>query len=186
MSSTSSLNRATRAIRIGLGISGALSLLVGILILVWPGRTAAVAVGIIAVWAILGGLVYAALGLVSRDSGGWSRIGHVVLGVLFVIAGIVALANIAAATVSFAVFLGVFVGILWIIEGVVALTTLGGAGSRGWSIFFAVVSILAGIVLVFSPLYGAALLWIFLGASLLVIGIFQLVRAFTFGRGRTI
>lgn len=183
MSVTSPLDRVTSAIRIALGVSGALSLIVGILILVWPGRTAAVVVGSIAVWAILGGLVYAGIGIFSRDSGGRSRVGHIVLGVLFVVAGVVALANLGEATAGFAVFLGVLVGILWIVEGVVALTTLGGTGSRGWSILFAVVSILAGVVLLLSPLYGAALLWIFLGASLLVLGLFQLVRAFTFGRG---
>jgi hypothetical protein len=34
--------------------------------------------------------VYAGLGIFSKQSGVWSRIGHIVLGVLFVIGGIIA------------------------------------------------------------------------------------------------
>lgn len=173
---------AVTAIRTALGISGALSLVVGIAVLVWPGRTAEVVVALIAVYVILAGLVYAALGVFSRTLRTAARIGHILLGVLFVVAGVVAFIDLAAATAALAVFLGVLIGILWIVEGVVSLSTLGGTSSKGWTIFFAVVSILAGVVLLFSPLYDA-ILWLFIGASLVVLGVFQLVRAFTFGRG---
>ena len=183
MTSDTSFDKgAVTAVRTALGISGVLSLIVGILILVWPGRTAEVAVGIIAVYVIIAGLVYAGLGVFSRSLGGWARVGHIVLGVLFVIAGIVAFANLAAATAWFAVFLGLLIGILWIVEGIVSLTTLGGTPSKGWTIFFAIISIIAGIVLLFSPLY-VAILWLFIGIALIVLGIFQIVRAFTFGKG---
>jgi uncharacterized membrane protein HdeD (DUF308 family) len=182
--STDTLNGkgAVNAVRAALAISGVLALIVGILILVWPGRTAQVAVGIIAVYVIIAGLVYAGLGVFSKSLGGWARVGHIVLGLLFVIAGIVAFANLAAATAAFAVFLGILIGILWIVEGVVSLTTLSGTPSRGWTIFFAILSIVAGVVLLFSPLY-VAIIWLFIGVSLIVLGVFQIVRAFTFGRG---
>jgi uncharacterized membrane protein HdeD (DUF308 family) len=173
---------AVKALRLAFGIGGALSIIVGILILVWPGRTAEVAVGIIAVYTIVAGLVYAALGIFSRWLGGWARAGHIVLGVLFVIAGVVALVNLTAATAGFALFIGLLVGVLWIVEGVVALTTLGDAGSKAWSIFFAIISILAGVVLLFSPLMGAVILWWLVGISLLVLGVFQVMRAFAFGK----
>lgn len=176
MTTDSRARSALTVLRTALYISGALSLVIGLLILIWPVRTAQVAVGIIAIYAILAGLVYAAMGVLSRTQGGWSRVGHIVLGVLFVVAGVVALANLAAATASFALFIGVFIGIIWIVEGVVALSTLGAAGTRGWTIFFAIVSILAGVLLLFTPIY-VGLLWLFLGVSLLVLGVFQIARA---------
>jgi uncharacterized membrane protein HdeD (DUF308 family) len=182
MTETSTEKTLVGGIRTALGIGGAIALIVGILILVWPLKTAAVGTAIIAVYAIATGLVYAALGVFSKTLGGWARVGHIVLGLLFVVAGVVALANLTDTTVFLAIFVGVFIGITWIVEGVVALTTLGQAGSRGWTIFFAVISLLAGIVLLFSPLY-VALLWIFVGASLVALGIIQIVRAFTFGKG---
>ena len=59
------------------------------------------------------------------------------------------------------------------------------AGSRGWAIFFGILSILAGIVVLFSPLWGIAILFVIAGIALIVLGIVQIVRAFTFGRGVT-
>lgn len=171
---------AVNGIRTALGIGGVLAVIVGILILVWPGKTAAVVTAIIAIYAIAAGLVYAGLGIFSRTKGGWARIGHIVLGILFIIAGIVALLNLGQATAWLALFLGILVGIMWIVEGVVALSTLGDAASKGWSIFFAILSIIAGIILLFSPIWGAAVLWWLLGIALIVLGIINVVRAFTF------
>jgi uncharacterized membrane protein HdeD (DUF308 family) len=111
---------------------------------------------------------------------GWARVGHIVLGVLFIIAGIIAFTELAQTAVWLAVFVGILVGIMWIVEGVVALTTLQTAASKGWSVFFAILSIVAGIILLLSPLWGAIVLWWLLGISLVVLGIIQVVRAFTF------
>lgn len=182
MSTESSVEKsAVNGIRTALGVGGVLAIIVGILILVWPGRTAMVGTAIIAIYAIAAGLVYAGLGIFSKAKGGWSRIGHIALGVLFVIAGVVALINLQQTTAWLAVFVGILVGIMWIVEGIVALSTLGDAASKGWSVFFAILSIIAGIVLLFSPLYVAALWWL-LGIALIVLGIVNVIRAFTFGK----
>ena len=42
-----------------------------------------------------------------------------------------------------------------------------------------IVSIIAGIVLIVTPLVAAVTLWILVGASLAVMGVVQIVRAFT-------
>lgn len=171
---------AVNGIRTALGVGGVLALLVGILILVWPGKTLAVVTAIIAIYAIAAGLVYAGLGIFARTKGGWARLGHILLGILFIIAGVVALFNLGAATDWLLLFVGILVGIMWIVEGIVALSTLGDAASKGWSIFFAVLSIIAGIIVLFSPIWGTLVLWWLLGISLIVLGIINIVRAFTF------
>lgn len=171
---------AVNGIRTALGVGGVISVIVGILILVWPGKTAMVVAAIIAIYAIAAGLVYAGLGIFSKSKGGWARIGHIVLGILVIIAGVLAFMNLGAATAWLALFLGILVGIMWIVEGIVSLSTLGDARSKGWTIFFAILSIVAGIILLFSPLWGAAVLWWLLGISLVVLGIIQVIRAFTF------
>ena len=174
---------AVNGIRTALGIGGVLAVIVGILILVWPGKTAMVVAAIIAIYAIAAGLVYAGLGIFSKSKGGWARVGHIALGILFIIAGVLALLNLGQTTAWLALFLGILVGIMWIVEGIVSLSTLGDAGSKGWTIFFAILSIIAGVVLLFSPIWGAAVLWWLLGISLIVLGIINVVRAFTFGKG---
>ncbi|GAB3387255.1 HdeD family acid-resistance protein [Humibacter soli] len=169
---------AVNGIRTAFGVGGLIALIVGILILVWPGHTATVLTAIIAIYAIVGGLVYAGLGIFSKSMGGWARVGHIILGVIFIIAGVIALTNLTHTTAWLAVFIGILVGILWIVEGIVALTTLGASASKGWTVFFAILSIVAGIILLFSPLYIVALWWL-LGIALVVLGIVQIVRAFT-------
>ena len=181
MSSSSPTNPAVGAVRTALGISGALSLVIGLLILLWPGRTAQVAVGIIAVYVIIAGLVNIGIGLFWRS--GWARIGYIVLGVLFIVAGIFSFTNLPATAAWFGVFIGTLVGILWIVEGVVSLTTVGHSSkARAWTIFFAIVSIIAGVVLLFSPLLGAVTLFLLIGISLVILGVFQIVRAIQFGK----
>ena len=183
MSIDSSLERgAVNGIRTALGLAGVLSLIVGILILVWPGKTAVVVTAIIAIYAILAGLVYAGFGIFSKQKGGWSRIGHIALGLLFIVAGIVAFTNLGATAVSLAVFVGILVGIMWVVEGVVSLSTLSAAPAKTWTVFFAILSIVAGVILLFSPLWGAVVLWWLLGISAVVLGIMNIVRAFAIGR----
>lgn len=183
MSAETSIGKsAANGIRTALGLGGVVSIILGVLVLVWPAKTAMVVTAIIAIYAIVAGLIYAGLGIFSAQKGGWARIGHIVLGVLFIAAGIIAFMNLGATTAWLAVFLGVLVGIMWIIEGIVALSTLSVAASKGWTVFFAIVSVIAGVTLLLSPLWGAAVLWWLLGISAVVLGLIQVVRAFSFGK----
>lgn len=175
---------AVNAIRTALGIGGAIAIVMGLLILIWPERTALVLTVMIGIYAIGGGLVYAGLGIFSREKSGWSRVGHIVLGVLYVLAGISMLTAPGFATAWLALFIGILVGVMWIAEGIVALSTLSFAVSRGWTIFFAILSIIAGIGLFVMPILGALVMWWFVGIALLALGLAQVVRAFTFGTVR--
>ncbi|MEZ3160178.1 DUF308 domain-containing protein [Microbacterium sp. BWT-B31] len=173
---------AVNGIRTAIGIGGTLALIAGILVLVWPDKAAAVLTVILAIYAIAAGLVYAGLGIFTRHKGGWARVGHILLGLVFILAGVIALFNLTVTTAWLAVIVAIFVGIAWIVEGVVSLSTLGQSASKGWTVFFAIVSLIAGIWLVFTPLLGALALWWILGIALVAIGIVNIVRAFTFGR----
>ncbi|MBN8882130.1 uncharacterized membrane protein HdeD (DUF308 family) [Salana multivorans] len=173
----------TGAFRIAFGLAGLITLIVGILVLIWPGKTAVVVTALLAVYAIVLGIVYAAVGVFGSGKTGWSRIGHIVAGLVFVVAGIVAFGNLRAVTAGLAVIVTIFIGAAWLVEGIAALATLGRSQSKGWTVFYAIVSVLAGITLMFSPLFSAVVLWWFVGISLVVLGAIQIGRAFSFGRG---
>jgi uncharacterized membrane protein HdeD (DUF308 family) len=79
--------------------------------------------------------------------------------------------------------LGMVVGVAWIVEGIMALTENESGGSRWYGITFGVLSIIAGVVVLFLPVESLAALVIFGGIFLVVLGIVQIVRAITFGRG---
>lgn len=171
-----------KSIRITLAVSGAVALIAGIVLLVWPLKTAVLVTGIIAAYLIIAGLVYIGLGIFSGKKGGWARAGHIVLGLLYVVAGVIAFLNLTAATVTLALVTAIFLGISWIVDGVVALTLLNKDGSKAWTIIYAILSIAAGIIVLFSPLLAAVALWWVLGITLVVLGVIQIVRAITLGR----
>ena len=116
-----------------------------------------------------------------RRRRGWARVGHLALGAVFLVTAILAFANLGTARDVLAVLIGVVVGFTWLVEGVVALALIADAPSKVWTVVYSVITIVAGAVLITSPLWGAAILWLLLGISLVVSGIVQLVRAFRFG-----
>ncbi|GAA5151283.1 HdeD family acid-resistance protein [Microbacterium pseudoresistens] len=168
-----------RSLRIFLAISGVIALIAGIVLLVWPEKSAVIVTGIVAAYLIIGGIVYIGLGIFSAGKGGWARAGHIVLGLLYIVAGVIAFANLGAATVALALVVAIFIGISWIIDGVVALTLLGQDGSKVWTLLYALLGIAAGVIVLFSPLYAAVVLWWVLGISLVALGVVQIIRAIT-------
>lgn len=174
--------RATNAVRFALGAAGLTALIAGILILAAPSKTAQVIAGIIAVYALIAGLANIVVAAFTKGKNTGARVGYGALGLLFIVAGVLALQNLSLFALGLAVTLSVLVGVLWIIEGVVSLTQLKDASSKVWSIIFAALSVIAGITLLISPIWGAVVLWWLLGISLVILGAIQIVRAFRFGR----
>lgn len=171
-----------KSIRITLAISGALALIAGIVLLVWPVKSAIIVTAIFASYLIVAGLVYIGLAVFSRAGVGWARIGHIVLGLLYIVVGVIAFANLAAAAATLALIVVVFIGISWIVDGVVALSLLGQDGSRVWTLLYALLSIIAGVIVLLSPAVAGFALWLVFGISLTVLGVVQIVRAITIGR----
>ncbi|CAD5139138.1 conserved membrane protein of unknown function [Microbacterium sp. Nx66] len=171
-----------KSIRVALAVSGVLALLAGIALLVWPVKSAVIVTAIFASYLIVAGVVYIGLGIFSRAKGGWSRVGHIVLGLLYIVAGVIAFFNLNVAAATLALVVVIFIGVSWIVDGVVALSLLGSDGSRVWTVIYAILSIIAGIIVLFSPVIAGFALWLLLGMSLVVLGIVQIIRAITLGK----
>lgn len=166
--------------------SGIMSLIFGIVVLAWPVKSAMAVTIVVAIYAIIAGLLSLVNGIRSTGIGRWTRAGLIALGVVFLAAGAMSFANLGESTLLLAVIVTTFIGIAWIMDGIVALFSIGmkdgsllpGATKthKGWSIFYGVVSVLAGAFVVISPIMSALWLWIFIGASLVVMGIVSIVR----------
>ncbi|MBN9187259.1 HdeD family acid-resistance protein [Microbacterium sp.] len=172
-----------RGARLALLVGGVVAALFGIAILVWPTKAAVAVTALIAVYAVIGGIVYVFMGLTSRTLGAGGRIGHVLLGLLYVVAGVFAFTELQRSAAFLALFLTIMVGALWIMEGFVSLFTVGAAGSKVLTVVFAVISIIAGFTLISSPLWGAVFLWWFLAIALIVLGVLNVLRAITGRKG---
>jgi hypothetical protein len=170
--------KAVRNIRGGLALTGVLSIILGALVLFWPGATLDVVAVLFGLYFLISGAVRVVTGIITPLSGGL-RVLNILTGVLIFIVGVVAMRNPLA---SLAV-LGMVIGIAWIVEGIMALTESESGGSRWYAITYGVISILAGAVVLFLPVGSLAALVVFGGIFLVVLGIVEVVRAFAFGRG---
>ena len=175
----SELTRQTvRSIRTGMAVTGVLSIVLGALVLFWPEATLDVVAFLFGLYFLVAGAVRVVVGLITPLSGGL-RVLNILMGVLLFIVGVAAIRNPLA---SLAV-LGLIIGIAWIVEGIMSLTEVESGGSRWYAIIYGIISIIAGVVVLFLPVGSLAALVIFGGIFLVVLGIVGVVRAFAFGRG---
>ncbi|MDT0157143.1 DUF308 domain-containing protein [Microbacterium sp. ARD32] len=182
MSHASPALRSLRsAVRSTLVVSGVVMLLLGAFILLSPTGTAMLFAGVLAAYLIVQGLIHLGAEVFSPGDGGRARIARVVLGALYVVAGIVAFVCLLTFTTALTVFFGVLLGITWIVDGVIALSLRSGGRAKLWTVVHAILSIVAGIVLVLSPLYVIALWWL-AGIALVALGALQIARAIMLGR----
>ncbi|MDO5632811.1 MAG: DUF308 domain-containing protein [Paracoccus sp. (in: a-proteobacteria)] len=102
----------------------------------------------------------------------------IILGVISIIAGVLALANPLAATLTAEQLAGwtfLFVGIL----GAVLAFRAEGWGGRIWAVLVGVAAILLGVALLANPLHGIIALTAVVAAMFLVGGIFRIVLSFS-------
>ena len=170
--------KAVRNIRGGLALTGILSIVLGVLVLFWPEATLDVVAFLFGLFFLISGAVRVVTGIVTPLSGGL-RVLNILIGLLLFVVGVVAMRNPLA---SLAV-LGMVIGIAWIIEGIMALTEIESGGSRWYAVTYGVISIIAGVVVLFLPVGSLAAFEVFGGIFLVVLGIVEVVRALAFGRG---
>lgn len=178
--------RLTRAaingIRVAFGVGGAAAIILGIVLLVWPAKTLGAVAIIVGIYFLVSGIVRLGIGIFSKGLSGGMRTLDILFGVLLIIAGIIALKNVAVAASALLILVVAIIGVGWIIEGVLAIVESRGAPQAGWHIASGVISILAGIVVLAIPGWSALWLLLIAGIMLIVLGILGVVRAFTFGR----
>ncbi len=155
---------------------GIITVLVGVLVLVWPGRTLIVVAVLFGIQLVVMGIFRFASAFGSQLSAG-TRVLFALLGVLSLIVGLYALRHVLITLLALALLLGIF----WIISGAVELfNALSNREmhSRGWAIASGILGILAGIVVLVYPGISLFVLAFVLSIWLLVFGIMQIVTAF--------
>ncbi|BDR54989.1 hypothetical protein KIMH_11000 [Bombiscardovia apis] len=176
--------KSINMVRMVTGIVGAVALIIGLALLIVPGKTLIVFTVALGIYFIISGLVRLVTSLVAQGMpGGWRVLG-ILVGLLLSIGGVVVIKNTALSASTLLVMVTLIVGIGWIMEGVVTLAETWAVSHNGWAIFSAVISIVAGIFILISPLSSTVLLVIFGGCALVILGISSLIRAFTFGKQR--
>ena len=174
--------KAVDLLRTVMGVGGLVALVVGLLILFNPVQSGAAMMTVVAVvlgiYLVIAGVVFIGAMIFSKQMSTGRRVGNAVLGLLYLIAGIIVFGNLSNTAAVLAAFLSIFIGIMWIFEGAMAFAAVKTSPAKALTVIYGIVSVIAGIVLIFSPVLGAVTLWMILGASMAAMGLVQIVRAF--------
>lgn len=157
---------------------GVLTLLLGVVVLVWPGKTILVAAALFGVYLVVSGIAQVFAGVVLDVSGG-SRVLLFVSGALSTVLGIFAFREFSHGAAIW--LLGIWIGVGFIFQGVTEAAvaiSFKELPERGWHIFLGILTSLAGVVVLAWPFDSILLLTIVAGAWLVAIGITQIVWAF--------
>ncbi|MCX4095387.1 HdeD family acid-resistance protein [Nocardia sp. alder85J] len=163
-------------------VIGVLSVVVGILALVWPGPTLAVAGVLFGVYLLISGILQLVAAFGPHVSAGW-RILSLVSGILSFILAFFAFRDIGASIV----LLALWIGISWLFRGITvtagSIEAPHGLPGRGWSIFYGLMLLIGGIALVVWPIHAIATLTLVAGWWLIFMGIMEVVYAFQVRNG---
>jgi uncharacterized membrane protein HdeD (DUF308 family) len=161
-------------------ISGILSVILGVLILAWPGKTLLVAAVAFGAYLLITGVAQVVFAFSLHVSAG-SRILLFISGAACLILAVLAFRHFGRDPLLAILLLAIWIGIGFIFRGVA--TTVSAVSDpnlpgRGWAIFVGVISLLAGIIVLASPFESIAILALVVGAWLVVIGVFEIVSSF--------
>ncbi|WP_435972967.1 HdeD family acid-resistance protein [Streptomyces sp. Qhu_M48] len=157
-------------------VAGVASLVLGVLVLVWPGASLLVAGVLFGLYLLFSGVMQlvAAFGTHANTA---LRVMAFISGALSILLGLLCFRG---ATQSI-LLLALWIGIGWLFRGIteiIAAASDATIPARGWQIFLGVVSALAGVVLIVSPLESAAVLMLLGGIWLVAVGAIEIVTAF--------
>jgi uncharacterized membrane protein HdeD (DUF308 family) len=156
---------------------GIITLLAGVAVLAWPGRTLIVIAVLFGIQLIVAGIFRFVAAFASDDLTGGTRVLLAVLGVLSLIIGLYAIRHVLLTLLALSLLLGIF----WIVNGAVELFTALShreMPSRGWTGFMGVLSIVAGLIVLAYPGISLLTLAIVLSVWLIFFGVMEISLAF--------
>ena len=159
-------------------VSGLLAVILGVVILVWPGPSIVVTSGVFGAYLVISGVAMVVLGF-SFPAPAASRFLSVISGVASVVLGVLAFKHFGE---GYAVLLlAIWIGVGFIVRGVTALATAIADKQfpgRGWAIFFGIVSVLAGFIVLAYPFDSIVTLAFVAGIWLVVLGVIEVISGF--------
>lgn len=156
--------------------TGVVALVLGVLVLMWPGETVLVAGILFGLYLVVGGIlqVTAAFGTHGTTS---LRVLAFISGALSILLGLLCFRSAFESIL----LLALWIGIGWLFRGIIQIVSAvsdANLPARGWQGFFGAISMLAGIALIDSPLSSIGLLTVLGGAWLIALGVVEIITAF--------
>ena len=157
-------------------LSGILAVILGILVLAWPGETIIVAAIFFGAYLLVTGIAQVIFAFSLHVSAG-GRVLLFLSGAASLILAILCFRSLQNSVLLLAIWIGVgfiFRGVATAVSAISDPTLPG----RGWQIFIGVITLIAGVVVLASPFASLATLILVVGVWLVVIGAFEVVSSF--------
>jgi uncharacterized membrane protein HdeD (DUF308 family) len=159
-------------------VAGLLTIVLGAIVLAWPGPTILVASTLFGVYLLVSGLVELFMAFTLPRSAA-TRVMLFISGALSLVLAILSFRHFGD---GYAVLLlSLWIGIGFIFQGVTAVAVGIGESdlpSRGWYVVAGIISVIAGLVVLEWPFDSIAVLTLAAGIWLVIIGITQVIQAF--------
>jgi len=163
--------------------SGLLAVILGIIVLAWPGKSILVAAILFGAYLLVTGIAQVVMAFSLKVTAG----GRVLLFISGAAALILAVLAFRRFGEGYAVLLlAIWIGVGFIFRGVattVSAISDADLPGRGWHIFIGVISLIAGVVVLASPFESIFTLALVVGIWLIVIGVFEIASAFGIRKG---
>ena len=157
-------------------VAGIAAIALGVFVLAWPGETLKVVGVMFGIYLLVSGILQLAAAFGPHVPGGMRALNFLV-GALSVLLGLICFRGAAESLL----LLALWIGFGWLLRGFMLVSVAASTEdlpARGWQMFFGVITLLAGIVLIVSPFHSLAALTLVSGLWLLVIGVAEVVHAF--------
>lgn len=157
-------------------MSGAVAVILGVLVLAWPGTTILVAAIIFGVYLLVSGIAQVVFAFTLHVSAG-GRVLLFISGAAALVLAVLCFRSLQESILLLAIWIGIgfiFRGVATAVSAISDPTLPG----RGWEIFFGVVSLLAGVVMLATPFGSLGVLTLVVGVWLIVLGVFEVIAAF--------
>jgi uncharacterized membrane protein HdeD (DUF308 family) len=157
---------------------GIVTLILGLIVAFHPSGSLNVIAVLLGLLMIISGIFHLIRVFGSGES---HRVWLGIAGLLLIVIGVVLIRHLHL-TVA---IIGLIIGISWIVQGLAALAggmSVGSGEGRGWWIFFGIVSLIGGIVIVAVPVATVTALAVLVGIWFIVEGIFEIIAGFRLRR----
>ncbi|GAD85825.1 hypothetical protein NCAST_32_03080 [Nocardia asteroides NBRC 15531] len=157
-------------------VTGLLAVVLGIIVLVWPGPSLLVAGILFGIYMVVSGIFQLVAAFTHLPSTSF-RVLSFISGLLSLVIGIFCFRD----DLTSILLLALWIGISWLFRGITVLFAAAsepGTPGRGWQIFYGIISAVAGVVLIVWPISSISTLVLVVGIFLIVIGIMEIITAF--------
>jgi uncharacterized membrane protein HdeD (DUF308 family) len=151
-------------------VGAAVTFVLGLIVVIWPHATLTVVSVLFGIQLLVLGIIGLIAGFTASGDSGGIRVADVVLGLLGILVGLYLIRHLTVTVALLAILLGLY----WVLRGIVDLIVAAAAGpvpGRWVKAVIGVISLAAGLIVLFKPQESLKFLLVVLGIYLMLYGL---------------